>query len=161
MGPCHSCHLWEHQLRCYLDWLHLFFSLTHWAWLESSQCKLGSQLPPQTCSGPSTSAGSQYSYCTSGWLCGEIRDGTKWAVFPLLSPFMWLRESPKGRGSTWQYYFVVLYNLPCRWTCCFSVSILRLVRTTQVMDSPSSSSRLGSWGKEKVKLPSVLFLRFK
>lgn len=39
--------------------------------------------------------------------------------------------------------------------------ILRLVRTTQAMDSPSFSNFLGSWGKERGKLPFLLFLCFK
>lgn len=116
---------------------------------------LASQLP----------LGPQCRYCTSCWLCGKIRGEIKWVCVP--SPLSLLCGSQHLQGREVLHSSTSLHccticlgqnTFRCRWTCCF---ILRFVRTTQVMDSPSFSSCLESWVKEKVKLPFVPFLCFK
>lgn len=90
-GPCHPCHLWKHQLCCYLDWLHLCFLLISGLGLEQSKCKLGSQLsftnvlclklPLVLSAVPAHLAGFVER-------SGKIRDEMEWVWVVLLSSFI-------------------------------------------------------------------------
>lgn len=105
-GPCHPCHLWKQQLCCYLDWLHLCFSVYHWAWVRAIKMQIRQPAVLHKCALSQTSSGPQCSSCTSCWLCGKMRDEMEWSGSGFFSslPFV---QTLKGKRS---YVAVPLCN---------------------------------------------------
>lgn len=130
-----------------------------WGHCQGSPCVWVRQPAfPANLLSPPLPLGPQCSRLTSCWLWRKEGEWAEsWVDWCPLSP---LHMAPRGTF----YRAVPLCTAACschsrlmRCTSCPAVTTPRLAGTAEGMDSPSFSSPLGSWGKEKRKPPFFFF----